>query len=82
MSVSPRARAVSQFVVGTGVVLGVLLVAWGLWGMYVGIVNFDPQSGLPRWFAFSFAVPFLAVGVLLLVLCRSWVRKQRGSTGA
>jgi membrane protein DedA with SNARE-associated domain len=58
----------------------VLLAAWGLWLLYVGIANFDPQSEIPRWLAFALSVPLLAVGVWLLALSRSARRKQRAST--
>jgi hypothetical protein len=51
--------------------LGVGLTAWGLWAAYVGIVNYDRGSELPRWFAFLFAAVLIAVGGVLLALVHS-----------
>src|SRR3954451_6681206 len=48
---SERRRALNGLLIGSGATLGVLLVAWGLWILYVGIVDLDPESEIPRWFS-------------------------------
>jgi len=58
-------------------VLGVGLTAWGLWAAYVGIVNYDPESEIPRWFAFLVAAVLIAVGGVLLALVRSARGRER-----
>jgi hypothetical protein len=57
-------------------VLGVGLTAW-LWAAYVGIVNYDPTSQPPRWFAFFVAAVVIAVGGVLLALVRSARGRER-----
>jgi len=64
----------------SGALIGVLLTAWGLWVLYVGIANVDPGSEIPRWFAFPVAAALLAVGVWLLMLVRSARRRKRLQT--
>lgn len=59
-----------------GWVVGILLTGWGTWVLYVGIANTDPGSELPRWFAVALALALLAVGVWLLVLVRSALRRK------
>src|SRR4051794_11350952 len=55
-------RALNGVLIGSGATLGVLLVAWGLWILYVGIVDLDPESEIPRWVSFALCVPVLALG--------------------
>ena len=58
-------------------VLGVGLTAWGLWAAYVGVVNYDPESEIPREFTFLFAAVFIAAGGGLLALVRSVLGRER-----
>jgi hypothetical protein len=74
-------RALNGGLIGVGATLGVLLVAWELWILYVGIVNLDPESEIPRWFSFALGVPVLAVGGWLLALVASAWRRQRRRMG-
>jgi hypothetical protein len=64
----------------SGAVIGILLTAWGLWVLYVGIANVDPGSEIPRWLAFPLAAALLAVGAWLLTLVRSEQRRKRVQT--
>lgn len=68
---------VRTLLVLSGAVVGILFTAWGLWVLYVGIVNVDPGSEIPRWLAFVFVAALLAVGVWLLVLVRLAQRRRR-----
>ena len=60
-----------------GAVVGVLLTGWGFWALYVGIANVNPDSEIPRWFAFALAAALLSVGVWLLMLVLSARRRRR-----
>ncbi len=60
----------------TGAVVGLLLTAWGLWALLVGIANAEPPSEIPRWFAFVLAGALLPVGIWLLTLVRTRGRKR------
>jgi hypothetical protein len=71
-------RALNGVFIGLGGTLGLLLVAWGLWILYIGIVNLHPESELPRWLSFALSVPVLAVGGCLIALVASgWRRVAR-----
>ena len=72
-----RKEQLRTLLVIAGAVVGVLLNAWGLWALYVGIANVDPESEIPRWFAFALAAALLSVGVWLLMLVRSARRRRR-----
>jgi len=56
--------------------LGALLSAWGLWGLYIGVTNYQPESELPRWVAFPFAAILLALGIGLVFAGRSLRRRE------
>jgi hypothetical protein len=71
-------RALNGVLAGVGGTLGVLLVAWGLWILYTGIADVDPDSELPRWSAFALGVPVLAVGGWLVALVASAWRRHPG----
>ena len=74
---TPRQAHGRTLLVIVASVLGAGLTAWGLWAAYVGIVSYDPESELPRWFAFLFAAVLIAVGGVLLALVRSARGRER-----
>jgi hypothetical protein len=76
MAPTSQRRVVQSVVVGIGGVVGVVFAAWGLWMLYIGIANVDPQSEIPRWVAFVFGSAVLLVGVWLLLLVRSARRRE------
>jgi hypothetical protein len=59
----------------TLLLVGSLLTAWGLWVLYVAIVNYEPQSEWPRSFAWVGSVVVLALGVGLIAFGRAVHRR-------
>jgi hypothetical protein len=57
--------------------LGALLTAWGAWALYTAIVNYDPESEIPRSFSWAASVVLLSGGVGLVTLGRAVHRRTR-----
>jgi hypothetical protein len=46
------------------------VTVWALWVLYTAIVDYEPQSEIPRWFSYAAAVVLLTLGATMLILGR------------